>query len=115
MEILTIVISSSPYGDEGIWNALRLAEALCFSAVKMEVNVFLIGDALNDRSSQIISVNQVVPVRLLLTVSPTIYDVASFRFETEISHWIVFDLSLLVVSQVHRSSISCAERTIWRI
>jgi uncharacterized protein involved in oxidation of intracellular sulfur len=47
MEILTIIISSSPYGDERIWNALRLAEALCCSNVKMEVNIFLIGDAVN--------------------------------------------------------------------
>ena len=34
METLTIVISSSPYGDERIWNALRLAEALCCTSVK---------------------------------------------------------------------------------
>ncbi len=47
MEVLTIIISSSPYGDERIWNALRLAEALCCSDVKMEVNIFLIGDAVN--------------------------------------------------------------------
>lgn len=47
MEVLTVVISSSPYGDERIWNALRLAEALCCSEVKVEVNIFLIGDAVN--------------------------------------------------------------------
>lgn len=47
MEVLTIVISSSPYGDEKMWNALRLVEALCCSNVKMEVNIFLIGDAVN--------------------------------------------------------------------
>jgi len=47
MEVLTIIISSSPYGDEKIWNALRLAEALCCSEVKVEVNIFLIGDAVN--------------------------------------------------------------------
>ena len=47
MEALTIIISSSPYGDERIWNALRLAEALCCSEVKVEVNIFLIGDAVN--------------------------------------------------------------------
>ena len=44
---MTIVISSSPYGDERIWNALRLAEALCCSAVGNRVNIFLIGDAAN--------------------------------------------------------------------
>jgi uncharacterized protein involved in oxidation of intracellular sulfur len=46
MEVLTI-ISSSPYGNEKIRNALRLAEALCCSEVKVEVNIFLIGDAVN--------------------------------------------------------------------
>ena len=42
-----MVISSSPYGDERIWNALRLAEALCCTSVKVKVNIFLIGDAAN--------------------------------------------------------------------
>jgi uncharacterized protein involved in oxidation of intracellular sulfur len=47
MDILTMVISSSPYGDEKIWNALRLAEALSCSNAKVKVNIFLIGDAVN--------------------------------------------------------------------
>jgi uncharacterized protein involved in oxidation of intracellular sulfur len=47
MEIVTMVVSSSPYGDERIWNALRLAEALSCSGAKMKVNIFLIGDAVN--------------------------------------------------------------------
>jgi uncharacterized protein involved in oxidation of intracellular sulfur len=47
MEVLTMVISSSPYGDERIWNALRLAEALCCSGEIRKVNIFLIGDAVN--------------------------------------------------------------------
>lgn len=42
-----MVISSSPYGDERIWNALRLAEALSCSSAKIKVNIFLIGDAVN--------------------------------------------------------------------
>lgn len=42
-----MIISSSPYGDERIWNALRLAEALSCSNVKTKVNIFLIGDAVN--------------------------------------------------------------------
>jgi len=42
-----MIISSSPYGDERIWNALRLAEALSCSSVKTKVNIFLIGDAVN--------------------------------------------------------------------
>jgi uncharacterized protein involved in oxidation of intracellular sulfur len=47
MEILTMIITSSPYGDERIWNALRLAEALSCSNAKSKVNIFLIGDAVN--------------------------------------------------------------------
>jgi len=47
METLTMVISSSPYGDERIWNALRLAEALCCSSAGTNINIFLIGDAVN--------------------------------------------------------------------
>ena len=47
MEKLTMVISSSPYGDERIWNALRLAEALSCSGAGIKVNIFLIGDAVN--------------------------------------------------------------------
>jgi len=47
METVTMVVSSSPYGDERIWNALRLAEALCCSSLGTRVNIFLIGDAVN--------------------------------------------------------------------
>ena len=47
MEMITMVVSSSPYGDERIWNALRLAEALSCSSTEMKVNIFLIGDAVN--------------------------------------------------------------------
>lgn len=47
METLTMVISSSPYGDERIWNALRLAEALSCSSAGIKINIFLIGDAVN--------------------------------------------------------------------
>jgi uncharacterized protein involved in oxidation of intracellular sulfur len=48
LEILTMIVSSSPYGDERIWNALRLAEALCcVGSKKMKINIFLIGDAVN--------------------------------------------------------------------
>jgi uncharacterized protein involved in oxidation of intracellular sulfur len=42
-----MVITSSPYGDERIWNALRLTEALCCSSMDTKVNIFLIGDAVN--------------------------------------------------------------------
>ena len=47
MEIITMIVSSSPYGDERIWNALRLAEALSCSSAKVKINIFLIGDAVN--------------------------------------------------------------------
>ena len=47
METLTMVVTSSPYGDERIWNALRLAEALTCSSARVKVNIFLIGDAVN--------------------------------------------------------------------
>jgi uncharacterized protein involved in oxidation of intracellular sulfur len=47
LETLTMVIGSSPYGDERIWNALRLAEALSCSGEGISVNIFLIGDAVN--------------------------------------------------------------------
>lgn len=45
MENLTIIINSAPYGDEKIWNALRLAQALISVTMGMKVNIFLIGDA----------------------------------------------------------------------
>jgi sulfur relay (sulfurtransferase) complex TusBCD TusD component (DsrE family) len=47
MEILTMIVSSSPYGDRRIWNALRLAEALICSSARMRMNIFLIGEAVN--------------------------------------------------------------------
>jgi len=47
METFTMIITSSPYGDERIWNALRLAEALLCSGSECKVNIFLIGDAVN--------------------------------------------------------------------
>jgi uncharacterized protein involved in oxidation of intracellular sulfur len=45
METLTMILNSAPYGDEKVWNALRIAQALVSVSVKMKVNVFLIGDA----------------------------------------------------------------------
>jgi len=47
METLTMVLNSTPYGDEKVWNALRLAKALVSSTVKMKVNIFLLGDGVN--------------------------------------------------------------------
>lgn len=45
METLTIVINEAPYGDEKVWNALRVARALVSATVRMKVNIFPIGDA----------------------------------------------------------------------
>jgi uncharacterized protein involved in oxidation of intracellular sulfur len=45
LEILTIIINDAPYGVERCWNALRLASASV--AVKMRVNIFLLGDAVS--------------------------------------------------------------------
>jgi len=40
-----MILQSAPYGDEKIWNALRLAKALVTATVGMKVNIFLLGDA----------------------------------------------------------------------
>jgi uncharacterized protein involved in oxidation of intracellular sulfur len=45
METITFILQSPPYGDEKIWNALRLAKALTTAAIGMKVNIFLLGDA----------------------------------------------------------------------
>lgn len=47
METLTIIVNGAPYGDERVWNALRLALTSVSAAVGMKVNVFLLGDAVN--------------------------------------------------------------------
>ena len=45
METVTLILTTAPYGDEKIWNALRLAKALTVGTNRMKVNIFLIGDA----------------------------------------------------------------------
>jgi uncharacterized protein involved in oxidation of intracellular sulfur len=45
METLTMILQSPPYGDEKIWNALRLAKALITVTIGMKINIFLLGDA----------------------------------------------------------------------
>ena len=45
METMTLILNTAPYGDEKIWNALRLAKALMVGTDKMKVNIFLLGDA----------------------------------------------------------------------
>ena len=44
---LTIIVNDAPYGLEKPWNALRLASATTSGAIKSEVNVFLLGDAVS--------------------------------------------------------------------
>jgi len=45
LEILTIIINAAPYGDEKVWNALRLALTSVSAAIELNVNIFLLGDA----------------------------------------------------------------------
>jgi len=47
LETLTIIVNGAPYGDERVWNALRLALTSIAAAIGMNVNVFLLGDAVN--------------------------------------------------------------------
>lgn len=47
METLTIIVNGAPYGDEKVWNALRLALTSISAAIGMKVNVFLLGDGVN--------------------------------------------------------------------
>jgi uncharacterized protein involved in oxidation of intracellular sulfur len=47
LETLTILINSPPYGDEKVWNALRLTKALTTGTVKVKINIFLQGDAVS--------------------------------------------------------------------
>lgn len=44
-ETVTIIVNGAPYGEEKVWNALRLALASISDAIKLRVNVFLLGDA----------------------------------------------------------------------
>ena len=44
---MTIIINDAPYGVERPWNALRLALTSISVAIKLKVNVFLIGDAVS--------------------------------------------------------------------
>jgi len=47
LETLTIIVNGAPYGDERVWNALRLALTSISAAISVNVNVFLLGDAVN--------------------------------------------------------------------
>lgn len=47
LETLTIIVNGAPYGDEKVWNAMRLASSLVSVAIGINVNIFLLGDAVN--------------------------------------------------------------------
>lgn len=47
MDTITLILNTAPYGDERVWNALRLARALMAGTEKMKVNVFLLGDSVS--------------------------------------------------------------------
>jgi len=43
---LTIIVNDAPYGIEKPWNAFRLASTSSTEEIGMEVNLFLMGDAI---------------------------------------------------------------------
>lgn len=45
MDRVTIVLQDAPYGNEKVWNALRLTEALLTEGVR--VRIFLYGDSVS--------------------------------------------------------------------
>ncbi len=45
MSTVTIVLQDAPYGNEKVWNALRLSQALLTEGAK--VRIFLYGDSVN--------------------------------------------------------------------
>jgi len=47
LETLTIIVNGPPYGTEQTWNALRLAAASISASIGMNVNLFLVGDAVS--------------------------------------------------------------------
>jgi len=40
-----MLLQSAPYGNERVWNAVRLAQSLTTASIGMKVNIFLTGDA----------------------------------------------------------------------
>ena len=47
LETVTMIVKNPPYGDENVWNALRLALTLVSASIDMDVNIFLLGDAVS--------------------------------------------------------------------
>jgi uncharacterized protein involved in oxidation of intracellular sulfur len=44
---MTIIVNGAPYGEERVWNALRLALTSVSAAIDLNVNIFLLGDAVS--------------------------------------------------------------------
>ncbi|HSV49386.1 MAG TPA: DsrE family protein [Candidatus Acidoferrales bacterium] len=47
MDTITIIVNGAPYGNEEVWNALRLATASISASIGMGVNIFLLGNAVS--------------------------------------------------------------------
>ena len=46
-ETMTIIVNGTPYGEERVWNALRLALTSISAAIDLNLNIFLLGDAVS--------------------------------------------------------------------
>jgi sulfur relay (sulfurtransferase) complex TusBCD TusD component (DsrE family) len=46
-DMLTIIINEAPYGNERSWNALRLALTSKAASIRLQVNIFLVGDGVS--------------------------------------------------------------------
>jgi len=44
---MIIIVNGAPYGEERAWNAFRLALTSISAAIDLNVNVFLLGDAVS--------------------------------------------------------------------
>jgi sulfur relay (sulfurtransferase) complex TusBCD TusD component (DsrE family) len=44
---MTIIVNGAPYGEERVWNALRLALTSVSAAIDLNLNIFLLGDAVS--------------------------------------------------------------------
>jgi len=44
-DTITMIITGAPYGNENVWNGLRLALTLSSSSIGANVNIFLLGDS----------------------------------------------------------------------
>jgi uncharacterized protein involved in oxidation of intracellular sulfur len=47
LETMTIIVNGAPYGEERFWNALRLALTSISAAIDLNLNIFLLGDAVS--------------------------------------------------------------------